>query len=225
MPDLFKTPGGAAVAEGTSPVEEAEVVQIDWEATVEAEHPDADANEILPIPPGGQTYLWKVSLLDRGEIENPKPGMTKDRKPFITVGLELELVDESSEFNGFKLSEYVTSLVMPRRGTSMLHHVMNCMGEVLPSSISLKALRDKVVETLTSSPSPLINAELEWKASRKNGPGKNDYEQVAQKMKQFPRNPEGDGYSQTYIWKNPKNPNDTQELRAFPYITKYIAQS
>lgn len=218
MPQLFPTETATAVAE------EVEEIQVEDNEVVEAANPEADMNATLPIPPAG-SYLFKVSLLDRGEIANPKRGRTNPKdgtsgRPFISVGLKLHLVDEGGEFHGFELTEYVTSLVMARRGTSSLHHFMNCIGETLPTTIGIGDLEAKVRAALESN--PLVQAKLEWKASRKSGPGKYDREEVVKYMRDFPNNPDGDGKSQIYIYK-PKS-GAPEELRAMPYISKFLLQ-
>lgn len=221
MPTLFNT-DTAAVA--TVDTDEAEVVAVDWDAEVEAANPDADINETLPLPEGGKTYLWSIKLLDRGEDkENPYPGITSKKKPFLNVMFELSLVDESSEFHDFKINFYANSLVFDRRGTSMVHHIMHCIGETLPQVVKLSEMRDRIKKAFESIPAPLVHAELEWKASRKNGPGKYDYEEVVKRARDFPKNPEGDGRSQIYVFVDPKT-KQKMELRAQAYISKFLLQ-
>jgi hypothetical protein len=223
MPELFKT---SASAVATSPVdaEEIQAIEVDWDAEVKAEHPDADINETLPIPPAG-VYLFKCRLQNRGEDkENPYGSVTKDKnnpRSFLNVMLELELVDESSEFNGYKLNHKLSSLVFDKRGTSPLHHFMNCIGEVLPEVILLRDMKDKVVAALEAT--PMVQAELEWRAARKSGQGQYDWEDVAKKMLDFPKNKEGDGRSQIYVYTNPATKQKT-EHRAMPYISKFLLQ-
>lgn len=222
MPELFNT--NTTTASATPVADEAEVVEINWDEEVVAEHPDADMNEILPLPEGGKIYLFKARLLNRGEDkENPYGSMTKDKKPFINVAVELELTDESSPYHGFKINHYLTSLVFERRGTSALHHFMNCIGETLPERISLGTMRDRVKAALDSGNPPMVQAELEWKASIKTGPGKYDWTEVVKKMKDFPRSKESDGYSQIYIHTDPKTRQQT-EARANAYISKFVLQ-
>lgn len=219
MPTLFNTE--AAATSSTPIAEEAEVVQVDWDAEVVAEHPDADINELLPIPPSG-IYLFKTRLLPAAEgKENPYGSVTKNKVQYLSVMLELELIDESSPNNGYKLNHRLSSLVFDKRGTSPLHHFMNCIGEVLPTSIRLKDLRDRVISALESS--PLVQAELEWRAARKFGPGQYDWEDVAKKMRDFPKDKEADGYSQIYIYTNPQT-KQKSEHRAVAYISKFLLQ-
>lgn len=225
MPTLFNTNASAA---STSPIdaEEVQVVEVNWDAEVIAEHPDADINETLPIPPAG-VYLFKARLLNRGEgKENPYGSVTKPKDnspgvPFLNVMLELELVDESSPFNGYKLNHKLSSLVFDKRGTSPLHHFMNCAGEVLPSVIRLRDLKEKIEATLEQT--PMVQAELNWRAARKFGPGQYDWEDIAKRMKDFPKDKEGDGYSQIYVYTHPQT-KQTTEHRAMPYISKFLLQ-
>lgn len=216
MPELFPTQSATAVAEP----EVAEIIEVDLDAEVIAEHPDADINATLPLPPGGQKYIVRLGLLDRGEQENPSASMTKkEKKPFITVGLELELVDESSEFHGFKMTDYINSLVQQRRQTSPVHFVMSCIGEVLPNVIKLKDLIAKVKTALESR--PLIPVIIEWKGSVKTGPGKYDWTEVFKRMTDFPKDPESDGRLQIATWTDPKT-GQKHEVRAQAYIYQYL---
>lgn len=222
MPSLFPT--GAAAAE----VEDAEDVVVDLNARVVAAKPDADINALIPQPPGSNgkfghgAYLLRARLLDRGDIANPKPGLTKEKVPFVTVGLELEIVDEGSEFHGFKMNKYINSLVQKMRQTSDVHWFMNCIGETLPEDISLGELIEKIKSALESE--PMINSELEWRASRKIGQGKYDYEDVATRMMDFPKSPDGDGHIPVYTYKDPKSGEKT-EHRAMAYVSKFLSQS
>jgi hypothetical protein len=219
MPTLFNT--ATAETSSTPVAEETEVRQVDWDAEVVADHPDADLNELLPIPPAG-IYLFKSRLLPAAEgKENPYGSVTKDNKPFISAMVELELVDESSPFNGYKLNHRLSSLVFEKRGTSPLHHFMNCIGEVVPTVIRMRDFRDKVVSALEST--PMVQAELEWRAARKSGPGQYDWEDVAKKMRDFPKDKESDGYSQIYLYTNPTT-KQKSEHRAQAYISKFLLQ-
>jgi hypothetical protein len=219
MPQLFNT--DAAATSSTPVAEEAEIVQVDWDAEVVAEHPDADINELLPIPPAG-IYLFKARLLPATEgKENPYGSVTKAKVQFVVAMIELELVDESSPFNGYKLNHRLSSLVFDKRGTSPLHHFMNCIGEVLPNVIRMKDLRDRVISSLESS--PMVQVELEWRAARKSGTGQYDWEDVAKKMRDFPKDKESDGYSQVYIYTNPQT-KQKSEHRAVAYINKFLLQ-
>lgn len=220
MPNLFNT-DSANVATAPVDTEGVQAVEIDWDAEVKADHPDADLNEILPIPPAG-VYLFKVRLAPTAEDkENPYGSVTKDGKPFLNAMIELELVDESSEFNGTKLNMRLSSLVFEKRGTSPLHFFMNCIGETLPEVIRLKDLRDRVISALESA--PMVQAQLEWRAARKIGPEKYDWEDVAKRMRDFPKDKEGDGYSQIYIYTDPKTKHKS-EHRAMAYISKFLLQ-
>lgn len=220
MPTLFNT-DSASVATAPVDTEEVQAVEVDWDAEVKADHPDADLNEVLPIPPAG-VYLFKARLASVAEgKENPYGSTTRDNKPYINAMIELELVDESSEFNGTKLNIRLGSLVFDKRGTSPIHHFMNCIGETLPSVIRLKDLRDRVITALEST--PLVQAELEWRAARKTGQGKYDWEDVAKRMKDFPKDKESDGYSQVYIYTDQKT-KQKSEHRAMAYISKFLLQ-
>lgn len=220
MPELFNT-NTSNVATAPVDTEETQAVEVNWDAEIVAEHPDADINELLPIPPAG-IYLFKCRLLDRGEDkENPYGSVTKKQQPFLNVMLELELVDESSSFNGYKINDRLSSLVFEKRGTSPLHHFMNCIGEVVPEVIRLRDLKDKVVAALEQT--PMVNAELEWRAARKSGSGQYDWEDITKRMRDFPKDKESDGYSQIYIYTNPAT-KQKSEHRAMAYISKYILQ-
>jgi hypothetical protein len=219
MPTLFSTE--TATISATPDAEETEIIQVDWDAEVVAEHPDADINALLPIPPAG-IYLFKSRLLPVKEgKENPYGSVTKNKQQFVTAMIELELIDESSPFNGFKLNHRLSSLVFEKHGTSPLHHFMNCIGEVLPEVIRMRDLRDRVVSALEST--PLVQAELEWRAARKSGSGQYDWEDVAKKMRDFPKDKEADGYSQIYIYTNPQT-KQKSEHRAQAYISKFLLQ-
>lgn len=232
--DLFNTTQNSNPTSTSSAVadpEVAEVVEIDLDAEIEAGHPDADINALIPQPPAGK-YVLKASLLDRGEVDNPKPGQTKDRKPFITVGLSLKIVDEGSEFHDFELQDYVNSLVQRTRQTSPLHDFLHKIGETVGSVTTLRQLIAKVVATLGEGNTALVNAEIEWKASIKSGPGKYDYMEVFKKMKEFPRDPESDGYlQQATVWVRDykvvtsNTPGAvTTPVFARAYVSKYLAE-
>lgn len=230
MPNLFAPTADAS----TAVVEDAEVVEMNWDAEVEVADATADFNEIVPIPPGPCThcktsgiYICKVSLLPPKEDgENPAGRMTKEKKPFISAAIQLEIVDEGGAFHGFQVNDYnVSSLMFKGQKTSKLHQVMNCVGSPLLAHARISEWRDKVIEVLGNGNSALIQVELDWRAARKSGPGKYDYEDIVRKMSLFPKNPEGDGHLQVYTYvPDPKKPRESSEHRASIYVSKYLLQ-
>lgn len=229
MPNLF----GANQGGNTTTVEEETQEVVDLSAYLDeeivADRPDADINALIPQPPAG-IYVLSVGLQDKGEVDNPRLSLTTDKKPFVVANLDLKIVDEGSEFHDCGIFNIgvnsagtaINSLVQKARQTSPIHHFMNCVGQVLPQHIKVRDLLQIVRETL--EPRVLVQAEVEWKASRKAGPGKFEWEIVAQRMRDFPKNLEGDGYSQTFIYKDKKS-GEITECRATAYVKAFLVQA
>lgn len=217
MPNLFANNQSSTAVE-----EEAVEIVINEDEEIVADRPDADINELIPQPPGGR-YLLKASLAEVAEDkENPYTSATKkNHKPFVAVVLNLEIVDESSDFHGFAFTKNINSLVQKQRQTSDVHNFMACIGEVLPQRISIRELKQRVKEALESNPS--VWAEIEWKASIKTGSGTYDWTEIKTLYNQFPKDPEGDGRLQEVSWTDPKT-KEVHVLRAKAYVSKFLRQ-
>lgn len=194
-------------------VEEETVVEnsIDLDEVIEVENPTADFN-IPATPPKAGIYVarWKLnSQKPNGGIEaknSPKVGN------FLNVHLLGVIVAPDESFDGFIFNDYMHTIVNRQKGTSEVHHFLNCLGTPLDKSTSLRQIMTTLQEELSLEPTSKV--KIEWKATYKDDNGK--YIDIAKKMTDFEKLPDG-----TYQnWKI--SPLDGERVYAQVYVVQHI---
>lgn len=167
---------------------------------------------IEPPPAGVYDFLWKLNT-------NKKDGgayfkqAEKSGQWLLNISLIGLLQAEGEEYHEYFVSDHLNSYL--RRGTTSIHHFMNCIGQPQPKNFTLGVLKERCVEILNQEPRG--KAYLEWKATIKRG---DKYEDLAKKMSDFQRN--DDGSYQPWI----ETKNDEGELvkvYAQGYIVTHVA--
>lgn len=198
---------------------------IDMDAEIVADNPEADFN-VRTAPPNADIYPVAWSLAEKGVIA----AMDKNSKPFVHVYLKGALKADAP-FEDFPVNDYMNSIVQGGKGTSAVHHFMNCIGEPLPARITLSEMKEKVENALANL--PLGNVECDWKASYQSGinpkNGKPAYTEIAKHMKQFKLvdelddagNKTGNKVRQLFI----PSPKDGEPVFAQFYVVKHLTQA
>lgn len=138
--------------------------------------PDADGDAYIPPPEldsNGQaiTYRVKLSLGENTDEQVKKVfgerGMyfksSEKSGQFGVLRIESEIVDPGGVFDKFKLnSEWLTTLVNQRTGTSPVANLMRILGSPLKRGSSLQEQRKHVAKVLAGNPQ--CDARIQWQA-------------------------------------------------------------
>lgn len=192
-----------------------ESYEIDQNAVSEVKDATADFNVIPPPPPAG-TYPVRWKLGEKGV----EWGGSKKAGTFLNVYLEGELIAEGTDYNNYSLREYMNNIYNKLKGTTELHHFMNCLGVPLAPSMPMKDIKTLVETTLANS--PIGMAEIEWQAKEKNPNSrradKNGYVTLKNAMRQFAKNPDG-SYNNTT-----PSEIDGSPVPATAYVLRHLAK-
>lgn len=184
-----------------------ETVEIDLNAVIEADNPDADFNERTAPPTGGLVYAIQWELDEKGCV----PAMTKNHTPFVHLYLKGKLTT-SGNFENYPVSCYLNSIVFGSKGTSEVHHFLSVLGESVPQRIPLGELKDRVETILAQNPVGL--ALCDWRAAFQDGinpkTGKAKYTDIKSGMRNFPKvkNLETGEMEYQFILQHPKDGTD-----------------
>ncbi len=206
----------------TSPDSDAvETAAIDLNAEIVADDPEADFNERNAPPPAG-VYPIKWQLGDKGVV----PAQDKNGKPYVAVYLKGELQAESP-FENYPVTYYMNSIIFGSKGTSEVHHFMNCIGEPLPNRITLGEMKERIENALANS--PVGNALCDWKGSYQSGvnqqTGKAVWTDQYKSMKAFPIITDPNDPTKkirSFIGKSPK---DGENIFAQFVVKQHLSQS
>lgn len=212
---------------------EVETSNIDLSAEIEVKDSEADSNvPSAPPPRNVYPFQWRLNSEKGGQELGdgtvlPKGiavGIDKNKKPFITVHLLGKLTDDSSEFNGFPVSDQRNSIVFAGRPTSDIHSILAKLGKPVSNKISLLNLINHIYEVFSEEPIGL--AELDWRYNYKDEES-GKWVNQASHMEQFPPTREDPN--------NPKSPiigysniieskKDGEDGYASAYILKHVAR-
>lgn len=215
----------------TSPEASAtETVEIDLNAEVVADNPDADFNERQAPPLGGFVYAiqWELDSEKGGVV----PAMTKNQVPYVHLYIKGKLSIDG-KYSGYVVRDYLNSIVFSS-GTSEIHHFLYALGEPIPQRIHLAAnpgnpkpgLKDKVEEILSQNPTGL--ALCDWRASYQDGinpkNGKAKYVDFKVGMANFPKyKNEETGQMEHQFILSQANPKDGTDLIARFEVVKHVS--
>lgn len=138
--------------------------------------PEADGDAYVPPPEidsNGQaiTYRVKLSLGENSDEQVKKVfgerGMyfkhSEKSGQFGVLRVESEIVDPGRLFDKFKLnSEWLTTIVNQRTGTSPVANLMRVLGEPFKRGATLQDQREHVAKVLTGNPQ--CDARIVWQA-------------------------------------------------------------
>lgn len=193
---------------------EEEQVAVDPNQKVEVADQSKDINTRIPPPTGGKEYIVQWELGEKGvEYRASKKSGT-----FIVVPLVGHLVLEGSEYNGYQIVDWINSIYNKLVGTTAVHDFLYKVGVTVPPTATQADLKALMESTLAQKPMGTI--ELEWRASMKNPAdpraNKDGYVTVANKMRFFPKNP--DGSYRNYF----ENKIDGSEVFAQAYVAQHL---
>ncbi len=144
-------------------------------------NPEAESSGSSTKLPDG-TYLMSLAL---GKFGIELKTTTEGKKPYIQVHVQGTVIDPGSQFNGFRASGTVSSIVF-EDGTSVVTDLLKQAGTTPPASVTLRQLKEAVELALQANLQLLTR--VRWEASAKTSSGK--WERV-KGMKKFPQNPDG----------------------------------
>lgn len=210
--------------QSTSPADDAvENQQIDMNAEISVDNPEADVNEQIPPPAGDRVYPIKYSLNDAQEGGAVQAKLTKNGAPFLNVFLKGNIIAEGAD-DGFPVSRYMNT-IQNRTGTSTVHYFLLCAGEPVLTKMSLQRLQDKIEEVLATNPTVL--GLCDWRAQYPDGTtnpknGKANYKTLKEGMKNFPKSKDESGKTvYNHILESPKDGSKVSaRLEVFKDLTQ-----
>lgn len=166
-----------------------EQVAVDLDAKIEVADPSKDIN-VVPPPPKAGNYVVQWELGEKGIEAKASAKMGS----FLVVPLVGHIILEGSEYHNYKVQDWLTSIYSTLKQNSPTHDFLYKLGVNVPQSLSLRELQKLLEETLAGK--PIGTATIEWKLSEKNpsdprADKKTGYVSLANRMEQFPRNPDG----------------------------------
>lgn len=190
-----------------------EQVEVNPDEVVKVVDQSKDIN-IVPPPPKAGDYIFQWSTGEKGvEYRASKKAGT-----FIVVPLEGHLVLEGSEYNGYRVLDWLNSIYSQLKGTTPVHDYLYKIGVAVPAEASQKMLKETVESTLAQK--PYGTATLEWRVSERNPAdpraNKDGYVVLKNRMDQFPRLP--DGSFQNWI----ESKLDGSKLYAQAYVAAHL---
>lgn len=206
-----------------------ETIQVDDDEIIEVEDSTGDVNVAAKLPPHG---IYAVKVRNPKKDDAIYKSKTKtDHRAFVGInGLAVEIQDE--EWEGFvAFQNHINSLQRRGKTTSDLHHLMHVAGSPTPNRQSVSELENHVRETLEQE--PVVYAELDWKASYKNGKG--EYIDLKTTMEGFSKHyvdKDGETVSSakegkwdgTYVQSIP-HPETGEPIEAQLYVRKFLGQA
>lgn len=216
----------------TNPAQDEEVVEIievDDDEIIEVEDSTADVNVAAELPPHNVYMIkWKSGKNEDAVYK----GKTKDgKRAFCGAALIGNIQDE--EFEGVPVFvNHINSLQRPGKPTSDLHHFANTIGSPIPNRQTVGQIVEHVKAFLEEE--PVGYAEIDWKASYKNGKG--EYIDLKTAMEGFPKHyvnsdgetvpspKEGGKWSGKYLQKI-SHPETGEDIEARLYVRKFLTQS
>lgn len=115
---------------------------------------DADAFQ-GPPPPDDGDHRVKLRLGDR----KVQMGKSKDGRNYFMVHIDAEVLDP--EFEGRRVFDNASSLIMQSSGTCRIAGVLKAIGETVPSRTTAKELTKALVDRLAGDPEATITTVWE----------------------------------------------------------------
>ncbi len=147
--------------------------------------PEADPFQGPPPLPDG-VHLVKPSLFRRNGNSPFQAGMDKTSHKFVMASVVATVVAEGKPWNGAKIFDRVTTIMLGNTQTCRMAGVLKPLGVKIPATTTAKELA-KTFETQLEG-EPLIGVETQWQARAQHG---DKWVTLLRGMKKFPQREDG----------------------------------
>lgn len=143
--------------------------------------PFAD-NDVAPAPPPerAEGYPVLLRLQERNDSDGAaKPAIyskvNKEGRPYIVLALEASFDTPGERTDGYRVSDWQTSIIQQESGSSGILNLLRLMGKPAPRGLSLRQLQ-QYVEGIFADPQVQLagvplQARIRWEASYKTDEG------------------------------------------------------
>lgn len=189
------------------------------DAELVVQDPSRDINIPLEPPPGGVVYpvLWGLNPNKKDGGAYFKQSDKSGQWSLIVSLLGKVQGMEGTDFENYFVSDTINSFL--RKGTTAIHHFMNCVGQPMAANTNLRSMQSIVKEVLGQE--PIGHVLLEWRASYQESPDK--WKQIASRMTDFPKNE--DGTYQPWIEIPDNGEGEAVKIYAQAYVAAHVLPS